>query len=73
LALETLTAAGCTFEENTDITDEGYLFGRVYGVTELDEDELADWLSDTINPRGGDVVEWFIVELRDERLRRARS
>jgi hypothetical protein len=30
----------------------------VTGTTELNVDELGDWLKDIVVPLGGDVVEW---------------
>jgi hypothetical protein len=72
-AVETLAAIGCTYDINTDIADEDYVFGWARGAIELDEMEIGDWLIGIVEPFGGDVIEWCLVELRDERLRRARS
>jgi hypothetical protein len=72
-AVAALAAVNCIYEINVGVVDDDYRFGWVRGVTELSEDALGDWLTNIVGPFGGDVVEWCLVHLRDERLRRAMS
>jgi hypothetical protein len=57
-----VTAADCEFEYDPDAIDEcgPTVFGLVTGTTELDENELHDWLLGVISP--GDVVEWSLLD-----------
>jgi hypothetical protein len=59
-ATEALAAVDCEFEINHQACDPygPTMFGTLVGTTELDEDELGNWLLDTVRPLGGDVVEW---------------
>jgi len=69
-ATEALAALGCEYKVDPDAIDDYGLptvWGRVTGATELDELALGDWLSGIVDPLGGDVVEWCLVELRKQR------
>jgi hypothetical protein len=58
--IEALAAAGCEFKIDHDAIDPlgPTVFGWVSGVTELNEDDLGDWLLAIVDPLGGDVVQW---------------
>jgi hypothetical protein len=57
-AVAALAAVGCIYDINVGVVDDDYRFGWVRGVTELNEMEIGDWLSEIVEPFGGDVVEW---------------
>jgi hypothetical protein len=59
-AIEALAAAGCEFEVDHDAFDEcgPTVFGWATGTTELDENDIGDWLLAIVDPLGGDVVQW---------------
>ena len=69
-AIEALVAVGCEFELNPDAIDEcgPTVFGNVTGMTELDEDDIGQWVLNIIEPFNGDVVEWGIDELVAQRV-----
>jgi hypothetical protein len=72
--IRALAAAGCKFEYYPDAIDEWgpTVFGMVTGTTELDEDALPDWLMSIIDQFSGDVLEWGLVRLTEERRRNRR-
>jgi hypothetical protein len=59
-AVAALAAVGCKFEIDHDAIDPcgPTVFGQVTGTTELDENNIGDWLLAIVDPLGGDVVEW---------------
>jgi hypothetical protein len=49
----------CTFHVDVRaVGDWPTVFGFIIGTSELDENDLSNWLSDIVWPVGGDVVEW---------------
>lgn len=72
-AVEALAAAGCEFKIDRDAVDPcgPTVFGSLTGTTELDEDDLGDWLLEILAPFGGDVAEWGLSELIEARRRAA--
>jgi hypothetical protein len=69
-----LAAAGCEFEYDPDAIDDygPTVFGKVTGVTALDEDAVRDWLNGIVDPFGGDIYEWGLVSETERRTRRRR-
>jgi len=63
-AVEALAAVGCEFEIDHDAIDDcgPTVFGTVVGVTELSEDDIADWLLAIVDPLGGDVMQWGFTQ-----------
>jgi hypothetical protein len=59
-ATEVLTWFDCNFEIDRDAVDPcgPTVFGWVTGTTELEENDIGDWLLAIVDPLGGDVVEW---------------
>jgi len=62
-AVEAFAAINCEFKINHDAVDPcgPTVFGLLTGTTELNEDDLGDWLHKILGPLGGDVVEWGSV------------
>jgi hypothetical protein len=51
-----VTAAECAFRTvPAKNAEEPAVFGVITGMTELAEDEIADWLNHIVGPLGGDV------------------
>jgi hypothetical protein len=59
-AIEALGAVDCEFEYDPDTIDDfgPTVSGTITGTTELDEDEIGDWLMGIIKPFRGLLVEW---------------
>jgi hypothetical protein len=59
-ATAALAAAGCDYAIDYDAIDPcgPTVFGMVTGATELAEGDIGQWLTDIVDPFGGDVVEW---------------
>jgi hypothetical protein len=62
-AVQVFTALGCHFEIHRDAVDPcgPTVFGLLTGTTELDEDDLGDWLREILTPLGADLYEWGCV------------